>query len=120
MICAIYGAADWGVERLFGSKVSVLDRAPAYGKGIDVVNRRSRGTTWTDLEKVSYENQPDKDPVGWTDDSNWSVFRRMPRTKLITNQHGKQYSFYIAVAPAYFHFAEISSFLSHRRGKIMV
>ena len=90
----------WGVERLFGSKVSVLDRAPAYGKGGDVVNRRSRGTAWTDLEKVSYENQPDKDPIGWTDDPNWSVFRRQPGTKLLTRQrYGNQYSFYIAVAP---------------------
>jgi formylglycine-generating enzyme required for sulfatase activity len=90
----------WGVEGLYGHKTSVLDRAPAYGRGVDVVNRRSRGTTWTDLEKVSYENQPDKDPVGWTDDRNWSVLRRQPGTKLLTSQDGKfQYSFYIAVAP---------------------
>ena len=96
----------WGVEGLYsGGYIGLLDRAPAYGKGVDVVNRRSRGTTWTDLEKVSYENQPDKDPVGWSDDPNWSVFRRrLARNcnggKLITNQRTNKLSgFYFVVAP---------------------
>ena len=97
----------WGVERLYsGGIIGLLDRAPTYGRGVDVVNRRSRGTVWTDLEKVSYENQPDKDPVGWSDDPNWGVFRRrLARNcgggKLITAPGGSkyQYGFYFVVAP---------------------
>ena len=80
-----------------------MDRAPPYGRGVDVVNRRR---VMTDLEKVSYENQPDKDPVGWTDDPNWGVFRRrLARNcrggKLITAPGGSkyQYGFYFVVAP---------------------
>ena len=96
----------WGVEGLYsGGYIGLLDRAPAYGKGVDVVNRRSRGTVWTDLENVNVENQPDKDPVGWSDDPNWSVFRRGLKRiwgggKLITSQGGRfQYGFYFVVAP---------------------
>jgi len=96
----------WGVERLYsGGIIALLDRAPAYGKGVDVVNERSGGTVWTNLVKVNYENQPDKDPVGWTDDPNWSVFRRgLARNckggKLITNQRtNKLNGFYFVVAP---------------------
>ena len=93
-----------GVERLYsGGYIGLLDRAPAYGKGVDVVNRR-RGAVMTDLVKVNYENQPDKDPVGWSDDPNWSVFRRgLARDcgggKLLTGQGGRfQYGFYFVVA----------------------
>ncbi len=96
----------WGVERLYsGGYIGLLDRAPAYGRGVDVVNRRGRGTVWTDLVKVNYENQPDKDPVGWSDDPNWSVFRRgLARNcgggKLLTGQSDKfLYGFYFVVAP---------------------
>ena len=96
----------WGVERLYsGGYIGLLDRAPAYGRGVDVVNQRSRGTVWTALEKVSYENQPDKDPVGWSADPNWSVLRRgLARNcgggKLITTQrNGNLYGFYFVVAP---------------------
>ena len=96
----------WGVERLYsGGIIGLLDRAPAYGR-VDVVRSRSHGTTWTDLAKVNYENQPDKDPVGWTDDPNWGVFRRrLARNcrggKLITAPGGSkyQYGFYFVVAP---------------------
>jgi formylglycine-generating enzyme required for sulfatase activity len=95
----------WGVERLYsGGYIGLLDRAPAYGRGVDVVNRRSRAVM-TDLVKVNYENQPDKDPVGWSDDPNWSVFRRgLARNcgggKLITSQGGRfLYGFYFVVAP---------------------
>jgi hypothetical protein len=54
---------------------------------------------------VNYENQPEKDPVGWSDDPNWSVFRRrLTRDckggKLITNQRTNKLSgFYFVVAP---------------------
>ena len=96
----------WGVDGLYsGGLIGLLDRAPAYGRGVDVVNRKSRGKVWTDLEKVSYENQPDKDPVGWSDDPNWGVFRRrLARNcgggKLITSQRtNKLYGFYFVVAP---------------------
>ncbi len=96
----------WGVERLYaGGYIGLLDRAPAYGRGADVVNRKSRGKVWTDLEKVNYENQPDKDPVGWSDNPNWSVFRRgLARNcgggKLITTQcNSNLYGFYFVVAP---------------------
>ena len=95
----------WGVERLYsGGYIGLLDRAPAYGRGVDVVNRRNRAVM-TDLVKVNYENQPDKDPVGWSDDPNWSVFRRgLARNcgggKLITSQGGRfLYGFYFVVAP---------------------
>lgn len=95
----------WGVERLYsGGYIGLLDRAPAYGRGVDVVNRRSRAVM-TDLNKVNYENQPDKDPVGWSEDPNWSVFRRgLARNcgggKLITSQGGRfLYGFYFVVAP---------------------
>ena len=95
----------WGVERLYsGGYFGLLDRAPAYGKGVDVVNRRRRAVM-TDLVKVNYENQPDKDPVGWSDNPKWSVFRRgLSRNcrggKLITNQRSnKLYGFYFVVAP---------------------
>ncbi len=96
----------WGVERLYsGGIIALLDRAPAYGRGVDVVNDVSNGTVWTVLAKVNYENQPDKDPVGWSDDPNWSVFRRRltrdcKEGKLITNQRtNKLYGFYFVVAP---------------------
>ena len=96
----------WGVERLYsGGIIALLDRAPEYGKGVDVVNRWHDAMAWTDLVKVNYENQPDKDPVGWSDDPNWSVFRRrLARNcnggKLITNQCTNQLSgFYFVVAP---------------------
>ena len=95
----------WGVERLYsGGLIGLLDRAPAYGKGVDVVNDASNGTVWTNLVKVNYENQPDKDPVGWSDDPNWSVFRRQYNKnwwrKLLTGQRGKfTYGFYFVVAP---------------------
>jgi len=96
----------WGVERLYsGDYIGLLDRAPAYGKGVDVVNRWHDARAWTDLVKVNYENQPDKDPLGWSDDPNWSVFRRglcgkcNGRCKLITNQRGKLFGFYFVVAP---------------------
>ena len=95
----------WGVERLYsGGIIGLLDRAPAYGRGVDVVNRRNRAVM-TDLVKVNYENQPDKDPVGWSDDPKWSIFRRrLARNckggKLITNQRtNKLYGFYFVVAP---------------------
>ena len=97
----------WGVERLYsGGLVALLDKAPAYGR-VDVVRRRNhRGVIMTDLVKVNYENQPDKDPVGWTDDPTWSVFRRgLARNcgggKLVTAPGGGKYhySFYFAVAP---------------------
>lgn len=96
----------WGVERLYsGGIIGVLDRAPAYNMD-DIVNRRSRGTAWTDLVKVNYENQPDKDPVGWSDAPNWSVFRRgLDRSgcrKLTTTQRGgliANNGFYFVVAP---------------------
>ena len=96
----------WGVERLYsGGIIGVLDRAPAYNMD-DIVNRRSRGTAWTDLVKVNYENQPDKDPVGWSDAPNWSVFRRgLDRSgcrKLTTTQRGglmTNNGFYFVVAP---------------------
>ena len=93
----------WGVERLYsGGYIGLLDRAPPYGRGVDVVNRRR---VMTDLEKVSYENQPDKDPVGWSDATNWSVFRRgLARNcgggKLLTGQSDRfLYGFYFVVAP---------------------
>ena len=93
----------WGVERLYsGGIIGLLDRAPAYGKGVDVVNRKR---VMTDLEKVNYDNQPDKDPVGWSDAPNWSVFRRrLARNcgggKLITTQcNSNLYGFYFVVAP---------------------
>ena len=96
----------WGVERLYsGGIIALLDRAPAYGRGVDVVNRWHDAMAWTDLVKVNYENQPDKDPVGWSDDPNWSVFRRrLARNcnegKLITIQRTNQLSgFYFVVAP---------------------
>ena len=98
----------WGVEigLCSGDRwgiVALLDRAPAYGRGVDVVNRRSGGTVWTDLEKVNYENQPDKDPVGWSDDPNWSVFRRQYNKnwwrKLLAIQGKYAYNFYFVVAP---------------------
>ena len=96
----------WGVERLYsGGIIALLDRAPAYGRGVDVVNRWHDAMAWTDLVKVNYENQPDKDPVGWSDDPNWSVFRRgLARNcgggKLITSQGGRfLYGFYFVVAP---------------------
>ena len=96
----------WGVERLYsGGIIALLDRAPAYGRGVDVVNDASNGTVWTNLVKVNYENQPDKDPVGWSDDPNWCVFRRrLARNcnggKLITNQRTNKLSgFYFVVAP---------------------
>ena len=96
----------WGVERLYaGGYIGLLDRAPEYGRGVDVVNRRRGGTVMTDLEKVNYDNQPDKDPVGWSDDPNWSVFRRgLKRNcgggKLLTDQGGSfLYGFYFVVAP---------------------
>ncbi len=94
----------WGVERLYsGGIIALLERAPAYGRGVDVVNQRRGGTAWTDLVKVNYENQPDKDPVGWSDDPNWSVFRRgLGRNcyKLITIQGGgNENGFYFVVAP---------------------
>lgn len=97
----------WGVERLYsGGLVALLDKAPAYGR-VDVVRRRNhRGVIMTDLVKVNYENQPDKDPVGWTDDPTWSVFRRgLARNcgggKLVTAPGGGKYhySFYFVVAP---------------------
>ena len=98
----------WGVERLYsGGIIGLLDRAPAYGRGVDVVNRRNRAVM-TDLVKVNYENQPDKDPVGWSDDPKWSIFRRrLARNckggKLITGHGGRfqkfNYSFYFVVAP---------------------
>ena len=96
----------WGVERLYsGGIIVLLDRAPAYDRG-DVVNNVSNGTSWTDLVKVNYENQPDKDPVGWSDDPNWSVFRRgLDRNgcrKLTTTQRGglmTNNGFYFVVAP---------------------
>ena len=97
----------WGVERLYsGGYIGLLDRAPAYGR-VDVVRRRNqRGVIMTDLVKVNYENQPDKDPVGWTDDPTWSVFRRgLARNcgggKLVTAPGGGKYhySFYFVVAP---------------------
>ena len=89
-----------------GGLIGVLDRAPAYGR-VDVVRKRnSRGVILTALEKVNYENQPDKDPVGWTDDPTWSVFRRgLARNcgggKLVTAPGGGKYhySFYFVVAP---------------------
>ena len=93
----------WGVERLYaGGYIGLLDRAPAYGRGVDVVNRKR---VMTDLEKVSYENQLDKDPVGWSDATNWSVFRRgLARNcgggKLLTGQSDRfLYGFYFVVAP---------------------
>lgn len=92
----------WGVERLHSvGLIALLDRAPPYGRGVDVVNRRSGGTVWTDLVKVNYENQPDKDPVGWTDDPDWSVFRRgKDLGKLLTGQRAKfAYNIYFVVAP---------------------
>ena len=96
----------WGVERLYsGGIIVLLDRAPTYGRG-DVVNDVSNGTSWTDLVKVNYENQPDKDPVGWSDDPNWRVFRRgLDRNgcrKLTTTQRGglmTNNGFYFVVAP---------------------
>ena len=87
-----------------GGYIGLLDRAPAYGRGVDVVNRRNRAVM-TDLVKVNYENQPDKDPVGWSDDPNWCVFRRrLARNcgggKLITTQcNSNLYGFYFVVAP---------------------
>ena len=96
----------WGVERLYsGGYIGLLDRAPAYGRGVDVVNETSDDTVWTNLVKVNYDNQPDKNPVGWSDNPNWSVFRRgLARNcgggKLITNQRSnKLYGFYFVVAP---------------------
>ena len=96
----------WGVERLYaGGYIGLLDRAPEYGKGVDVVNRWHDAMAWTDLVKVNYENQPDKDPVGWSDNPNWSVFRRgLARDcgggKLITTQcNSNLYGFYFVVAP---------------------
>ena len=97
----------WGVERLYsGGYIGLLDKVPAYGR-VDVVRRRNHsGVIMTDLEKVSYENQPDKDPVGWTDNPTWSVFRRgLARNcgggKLVTAPGGTKYhySFYFVVAP---------------------
>ena len=97
----------WGVERLYsGGYIGLLDKAPAYGR-VDVVRRRNhRGVIMTDLEKVSYENQPEKDPVGWTDNPTWSVFRRrLARNcgggKLVTAPGGTKYhyGFYFVVAP---------------------
>ena len=96
----------WGVERLYaGGYIGLLDRAPEYCRGVDVVNRRRGGTVMTDLEKVNYDNQPDKDPVGWSDDPKWSIFRRrLARNceggKLITTQcNSNLYGFYFVVAP---------------------
>ncbi len=97
----------WGVERLYsGGIIALLDRAPAYGR-VDVVRKRNhRGVILTALKKVNYENQPDKDPVGWSDDPKWGVFRRgLARNcgggKLITAPGGSkyQYGFYFVVAP---------------------
>lgn len=97
----------WGVERLYsGGYIGLLDKVPAYGR-VDVVRRRNhRGVIMTDLVKVNYENQPGKDPVGWTDDPTWSVFRRgLARNcgggKLVTAPGGGKYhySFYFVVAP---------------------
>ena len=98
----------WGVERLHAGKgywIGLLDRVPAYGR-VDVVRKRDpRGVILTALEKVNYENQPDKDPVGWTDDPNWSVLRRrLARNcgggKWVTSPGGNyEYGFYFVVAP---------------------
>lgn len=91
----------WGVQNLFHDTTDCLfDRAPRYGKGVDVVNRLERNIAWTDLVAVNYKNQPKKDPVGWCNDDGWTVLRRQLARKLTANQGVLRGStFYLVLAP---------------------
>lgn len=63
----------WGVKGLWRDKMCLFDRYPPSGQ--DVVHRIARNVTWTDLLKINYDNQPQENPLGWSDDPKWKPLR---------------------------------------------
>ena len=84
----------WGVKGLWREKMCLWDRYHSFGRGQDVVNRDNH---WTAIVKINYDNQPQEDPLGWSDDPNWSPLRW---PKLGGSQNGLYGSaFFLVVAP---------------------
>lgn len=63
----------WGVKGLWREKMCLCDRYSPSGQ--DVVHRIARNVTWTDLLKINYGNQPQENPLGWSDDPKWKPLR---------------------------------------------
>ena len=85
----------WGVKGLWLNKMCLFDRYSPGGQ--DVVRRVARNVTWTDLLKINYDNQPQEDPLGWSEDVDWGMLR----WKKLGSGQGKTYgsSFFLVVAP---------------------